>query len=108
MVKEVNIPDRLIINIDEIGLAIMPVCSYTLEVCGKKQVPATGDDNKCQITVVEGFGTWLSKSFLHSGHTRERRRAVTHMSHSQRTGTFTMARVIRVLVEQFVHYHVLH
>ena len=49
-----SLPHDLIVNVDETGLPIVPVRSYTLEVCGEKQVSVTGNDDKRQITAVLG------------------------------------------------------
>ena len=66
-----SIPHDLI-NVDETGLPIVPVRSYTLEVCGEKQVPVTANDDKRQITAVVGCslsGKLLPPQLLYEGKT---------------------------------------
>ena len=56
----------------ETGLPIVPVRSYTLEVCGEKQVSVTGNDDKRQITAVVGCslsGKLLPPQLLYEGKT---------------------------------------
>ena len=62
----------LIVNVDETGLPIVPVCSYTLEVCGEKQVSVTANHDKPQITTVVGCslsGKLLPPQLLYEGKT---------------------------------------
>ena len=66
------IPHDLIVNVDEMGLPIVPVCSYTLEVCGEKHVPVTANDDKRQITAAVGCpvsGKLLPPQLLYEGKT---------------------------------------
>ena len=67
-----SIPHNLIVNVDETGLPIVPVRSYTLEVCGEKQVPVTANNDKRQITAVVGCsfnGKLLAPQLLYEGKT---------------------------------------
>ena len=52
--SEHNIPDELVVNVDETGLPFIPVRSYTLETKEAKQVPLRGFDDQRQITAVAG------------------------------------------------------
>ena len=46
------IPGELIVNLDETGLKIVPVSSYTLADVGSKQVPIIGLEDKREITAL--------------------------------------------------------
>lgn len=60
-----EIPNELIINLDQTGLNYVPVSQWTMEVEGAKCVQVDGKDDKCQITAVL-LVPWLVISSSHS------------------------------------------
>ena len=51
-VREHNIPEELIINMDETGIPVVPVSDWTMEKEGSTQVPIIGKEDKNQLTAV--------------------------------------------------------
>lgn len=52
VVKDNNVPDSLVINWDQTGCQLIPGGDWTMEKQGSQQVPITGIDDKCQITLL--------------------------------------------------------
>ncbi len=52
IVKEHDIPDALIVNFDQTGVAIIPVDDWTMEEAGSKDVAITGLEDKRMITAL--------------------------------------------------------
>ena len=51
-VREHNIPDELVINMDETGIPVVPVSNWTMAPEGSSQVSIIGKEDKNQVTAV--------------------------------------------------------
>ena len=72
VVCQYKIPSALIINFDQIGVPIVPVSNWTMELQGSKQVEITGLDDKRQLTVALAetlAGTLLPPQVIYQGKT---------------------------------------
>ena len=72
VVREFHIPPELVINLDETGVKIVPVSTWTLEKKGVTQVPIVGIEDKQQITAVLATtldGQLLPPQLLYEGRT---------------------------------------
>ena len=72
VVREFHIPPDLVINLDETGLKIVPVSTWTLEKKGVTQVPIVGIEDKRPITAVLATtldGQLLPPQLLYEGRT---------------------------------------
>ena len=70
-----NIPEELVINIDETPLRIVPVDKWTLEEEGATQVPLTGQEDKREVTRLLGCtlsGMLLPPQILYEGKAKQR------------------------------------
>jgi hypothetical protein len=66
------IPFELVLNWDQTGSKLVPVCEWTLASEGSKQVPLKGLDDKKQITVLLAItmaGDMLPPQLLYTGKT---------------------------------------
>ena len=61
-VRTHNIPRELVINLDEIGLKLVPVGAWTMAPEGSRRVEIAGLEDKRQITAA--FAGTLSEEFL--------------------------------------------
>jgi len=59
-----EIPNELIINLDQTGFNYVPVSQWTMEAEGTKRVQVDGKDDKCRITAV--FACTMAGNFLFS------------------------------------------
>jgi transposase len=67
-----SIPPHLVLNFDEVGLRLVPTSSYTYESTGARQVAASHQSDKRQVTVVLGTsmgGGTLPPQIVYEGKT---------------------------------------
>jgi hypothetical protein len=67
-----NVPDELIVNVDQVGVAIMPCPTYTYEQRGARQVAVLGYRDKREITMALGTacaGQVLPPQVIYAGKT---------------------------------------
>lgn len=73
-VRTHHIPPELIVNVDETGLAVVPVSNWTLAERGSKDVSIMGIDDKRQITAVVAStpaGQLLPPQLIYQGKTTQ-------------------------------------
>ena len=64
-----EIPNELIINLDQTGLNYVPVSQWTMEAEGVKRVQVDGKDDKRQIMAVFMAGSFLFPQLVYQGKT---------------------------------------
>ena len=72
VVKLRNIPDALILNLDQTGIKLVPTGDWTMAAEGSKRVEVVGIGNKRQITATFSCsldGTFLPMQILYQGKT---------------------------------------
>ena len=73
-VTENNIPDELIVNIDQTGSKLVPCSEWTLEKEGERQVSIKGLDDKREITILLGIsmsGSMVPPQVIYAGKTNK-------------------------------------
>ena len=73
MVKLKEMPDSLIINLNQTGIKLVPTGDWTMAAQGSRRIEVAGLDDKCQITATFAAsldGTFLPMQLLYQGKTK--------------------------------------